>query len=132
MTTDKIVAWAIALAMVAFVFLAPQRWFQGSAWLQAPARVWLRRVGFVTRVLVYALLLGINYALWPTGITDRPLAELTLGAIFQCVGVIVIFLLLGWWLFHPAEEDFARNGWGWLGILLITGAGAFTLWAYYG
>jgi hypothetical protein len=80
---------------------------------------WLRPIGFVARLIVYAV---IFLALWifkPDDITSVPLASLTIADIAKTLLWAGAILLLIRALFNPSEEDAARDGWGGLGLVMI-------------
>ena len=83
---------------------------------------WLRPIGFVARLMVYAALFITLYIFRPDDISDVPLAKLTISIIFKTV----IWAAVGIWLikalFNPTEEQEAKDRWGNLGLLMIGAA----------
>jgi hypothetical protein len=87
----------------------------------AQARIWLRRLGFVARLIVYAALFGLVYHNAPNDVSNTPLARLILHDIFGWVFAVVAFSFLIWALFNPSEDDVIKNAWGWIGVVIIWG-----------
>lgn len=78
------------------------------------------RVGFVARIFVYTCLFGLLYIFWPTSnIAERPLGSLTLAEISTWAFFIFGTILFIRSLFDPSDEEFARRGWSWLGVILL-------------
>jgi len=85
---------------------------------------WLRKLGFVTRLFVYACLFGALYIFIPKGmsegwLTTRPFAELTLGDIGGPILWVGAGILLIRALFNPNPRPDFREAWGYFGLLLI-------------
>jgi len=66
----------------------------------------VRRTVNEAAFLVLAALVFVAYLVWPTGITDIQLAQLTLGSLFRVVVSIAITLaaLFGAWWWFIADE----------------------------
>lgn len=94
-------------------------------------RPWLRRLGFIARLVVYAALFLVLYAYWPDfNIGNRPLSTLTINDILVPVAWMLIGMFLIRALFNPDEEEFARDAWGWIGVILIAGFVLFAGFLY--
>ena len=77
---------------------------------------WLRKVGFVARLMAYAGILGTMFVLMPESIrngwiTTRPFSQLTLGDVFTALAWILISLKLIHSLFHPNPRPDFREAW---------------------
>jgi hypothetical protein len=75
---------------------------------------WLRQIGFVSRIAVYACLFGALFIFRPEGasdVTTKPIAQLAIGDIMAAVVWVIIGLLLIRALFKPnPRPDFRRRG----------------------
>jgi hypothetical protein len=88
---------------------------------------WLRKIGFVSRIFVYACLFGALFIFRPEAlsegwITTRPLAQLTIGDITGFVLWVVIGLVLMYALFNPKRRPDFQEAWGYFGLVLVLGA----------
>ena len=88
---------------------------------------WLRKIGFVGRIFVYACLFGALFIFRPEAssegwITTRPLAQLTIGDITGSVLWVVIGLVLMYALFNPKRRPDVQEAWGYFGLVLVLGA----------
>jgi len=88
---------------------------------------WLRKIGFVSRIFVYACLFGALFIFRPEAlsegsITTRPLAQLTIGDITGSVLWVVIGLVLMYALFNPKRRPDFQEAWGYFGLVLVLGA----------
>jgi hypothetical protein len=93
---------------------------------------WLFRLGFAARLVVYVALFFTWWIFMPEDISQTPFAALTLQklAAFFLWLAVPIFLIRG--LFNPAEEDIAKEMWGWLGVVMIVGVLGASIVAHYG
>jgi hypothetical protein len=82
-------------------------------------RKWLRPFGVFGRLTTYAVLFLLLYAYWPSDISHRPLASLTLSDVFGTVAAVAITLVLIRALFEPSDDDGIKDAWGWLGVLIV-------------
>jgi hypothetical protein len=73
---------------------------------------WLRPFGVFGRLVTYAVLFLLLYAYWPTDISHRPLASLTLSDLFGTVAPVGIGIVLIRALFEPSEDDGIKEAWG--------------------
>jgi hypothetical protein len=80
---------------------------------------WLRPIGFVARLLAYALIFIAAWIFKPDDITSVPLAKLTIADILKTLVWVGVIILLIRALFNPSDEEIARDGWGGLGLVLI-------------
>ena len=90
---------------------------------------WLRKVGFVTRLFIYACCFGVLFIFMPEGmkegwLTTRPFSALTLGDVLGSLVWILIAIKLGHALFNPNPRPDFRETLGWFGVGLI-GLAAF-------
>jgi cobalamin biosynthesis protein CobD/CbiB len=65
------------------------------------------------------------YAYWPKKIWDRPIGTLAAHEIITPIVFIILALFLIRALFNPADDDFIRRAWGWLGVVLIVASPMF-------
>jgi hypothetical protein len=84
-------------------------------------RIWLRPIGFVVRLIVYAALFFLVYLYAPGDILNTPLARLTLRDIFGAIATAALVMALATALFNPSEDDEVKEAWGWIGVLIIVG-----------
>jgi hypothetical protein len=84
-------------------------------------RIWLRPIGFVVRLIVYAALFFLVYLYAPNDILNTPLARLTLRDIFGAIGTASLVILLVMAFVNPSEDDEVKDAWGWIGVLIIVG-----------
>jgi hypothetical protein len=82
-------------------------------------RKWLRPIGFVTRLLIYAALFLALYSCAPKDISHTPIGSLTPSDIGGTVAFVAIAILLGRALFNPSQDDEVKDAWGWLGVVVI-------------
>jgi hypothetical protein len=80
---------------------------------------WLRPIGFVARLLVYALLFTTAWIFKPDDIISVPLATLTIVDILKTLVWVGVIIWLIRALVNPSEEEIARDGWGALGLVII-------------
>jgi hypothetical protein len=86
---------------------------------------WLRQIGFVGRIAMYACLLGALFIFRPEGasdVTTKPIAQLAIGDIMAAVVWVIIGLLLLRALFKPNPRPDYQEAWGLLSVVLIIGA----------
>jgi hypothetical protein len=86
---------------------------------------WLRQIGFVGRIAVYACLFGALFIFRPQGasdVTTKPVAQLAIGDIMAAVVWVIIGLLLLRALFKPNPRPDYQEAWGRLSVVLIIGA----------
>jgi hypothetical protein len=85
---------------------------------------WLRKVGFITRIFLYACCFGVLFIFMPEGvregwITTKPFSALNLGDVLGAL----VWLLIGMKLFHalfkPNPRPDFREALGWFGVALI-------------
>ena len=81
----------------------------------------MRPIGFVLRMIVYAVLFFLVYLYAPTDIFKTPLAKLTLGDIGGPIGTTALVMALVTALFNPSEDNEVKDAWGWIGVLIIVG-----------
>ncbi|WP_407122839.1 hypothetical protein [Bradyrhizobium sp. STM 3561] len=91
-------------------------------------RIWLRPVGFVTRLMTYAALLLLLYINCPDDISHRPLGSLTLSEIIKTAFFIGAGLVLVRALFNPVDDETVRDAWGWLGVWAAAALGCAVLY----
>ena len=95
---------------------------------------WLRGVGYVTRTLVYFLVLALLYWwLAPTvDFSNRAIGSLTLKEIGALVGFVCVFIM--WWrIFFNHDDDFIEwEGWGRAGLWIAGATVVVGLWFAYG
>lgn len=94
---------------------------------EAKSRLWLRPVGFVTRLLTYAALFLMLYLWAPKDISNTPLGTLTLSditgtAIFLGIGIVLVRAL-----FNPSDDEQVKDAWGWFGVLVLCLVGLGTI-----
>ena len=87
-------------------------------------KAWLRKVGFVTRIFVYAGIFGLLYYFTPDSLRDgwlfsRPFAALTLSDVLTALVWLLILLRLVHALFNPNPRPDFREHYGWLGVVSI-------------
>jgi hypothetical protein len=82
----------------------------------------LRAVGFITRVVTYAVGFALLYAFSPDDISRKPIGSLTLGEIAGSIGAAVMALVLIKALFSPSQDKDIREAWSSLGWLMVGGA----------
>jgi hypothetical protein len=87
-------------------------------------KAWLRKVGFVTRIFVYAGIFCLLFYFTPDSLRDgwlfsRPFAALTLSDVLGALVWFVILLRLVHALFNPNPRPDFREHYGWLGVVLI-------------
>jgi hypothetical protein len=80
---------------------------------------WLRPIGFVARLIVYAVIFPVLWIFKPDDISSVPLVTLTIADVAKTLLWAGAILLLIRALFNPSEEDAARDGWGGLGLVMI-------------
>jgi len=85
---------------------------------------WLRKVGFVTRIMAYASIFGVMFVFMPdsirTGwITTKPFSQLTLGDVLTALAWVLVGLKLAHSLFHPNPRPDFQETWGWLGVAIF-------------
>ena len=83
-------------------------------------RAWLRKVGVVSRIVVYACLLGALFFFKPEGVSNigtKPLAQLALGDIVAALFWIIIGLFLLRALFKPNPRPDLQEAWGMFGLV---------------
>jgi hypothetical protein len=100
-------------------------------------KAWLRKIGFVTRLFIYACAFAALYYFMPRSlsegwITTRPFAELNLGDILGALVWILIGVKLVHALFNPNPRPDFREWLGWvglciIGLFVITGIGLYFL-----
>jgi cytochrome c biogenesis protein CcdA len=78
---------------------------------------WLRPIGFVARLFVYALLFGLLFIFMPESIregwiTTKPFAALTLGDVLSALVWTLIGFKILHSLFHPNPRPDFRESWG--------------------
>ena len=103
---------------------------------KAKENKWLRPIGFVARLLVYAVIFIALWVFKPDDITTVPLAGLTIADIVKTLLWVGVTIWLIKALFNPSEEETARDGWGGLGLLIIAttvlGGMALMVWGQRG
>jgi hypothetical protein len=87
-------------------------------------KAWLRKVGFVTRLFVYACIFGLLFYFTPESLRDgwlfsRPFAALSLSDVLGALVWFLILLRLVHALFNPSPRPDFREHYGWLGVVLI-------------
>jgi hypothetical protein len=96
---------------------------------------WLRPIGFVARLLVYALIFTALWVFKPDDISSVPLSKLTIADIVKTLFWAGAILWLIRALFNPSDEEAARDGWGGLGLLIIAacvlGGIALSVWGQH-
>jgi hypothetical protein len=85
---------------------------------------WLRPIGFVTRILIYACCFGVLLFFMPEGLSEgwvfsRPFSGLTLSDVLGSLVWILIAIKLGHALFNPNPRPDFREQLGWVGVGLI-------------
>ena len=85
-------------------------------------------IGFVARLMTYAVAFALIYAFCPDDISRRPIGGLTLGEIIGSVLAVILAIGLIKALFNPSRDLNAREAWGSLGCLMI--GGAILTWLY--
>jgi hypothetical protein len=90
-------------------------------------KAWLRKIGFITRIFVYACLFGLLFVFRPEGvsegwITKRPFAELTIRDVAAAAlwGLAAVYLVRA--LFNPNPRPDFREHWGYFGLVLSAAA----------
>jgi hypothetical protein len=74
---------------------------------------WLRPIGFVARLLAYALIFIAAWVFKPDDISSMPLATLTIADILKSLVWFGVIIWLIRALFNPSDEEAARDGTGW-------------------
>jgi hypothetical protein len=87
-------------------------------------KAWLRKIGFVTRLLIYACAFGVLFYFTPQGLQDgwlftRPFSALTLSDVLGALVWVLIGIKLGHALFNPNPRPDFREQLGWLGVGII-------------
>jgi hypothetical protein len=82
-------------------------------------RIWLRPIGVFGRLVTYAVLFLLLYVYWPSDITQKPFASLTLSDIGGQVAAVSIGFLLIRALLDPSGADVIKDAWGWVGVLIV-------------
>jgi hypothetical protein len=86
---------------------------------------WLRQIGFVGRIAVYACLFGALFIFRPQGASDvtiKPIAQIAIGDIVAAAVWVIIGLLLLRAPFKPNPRPDYQEAWGLLSVVLIVGA----------
>jgi hypothetical protein len=86
---------------------------------------WLRKIGGLGRIVVYACLFAALFFFKPEGaseLTTKPLSQVSLGNIIGAVVWIIVALLLLNALFKPNPRPDFQEAWGFVSVVLIVGA----------